>query len=144
MFLACHAPSPVRNSRRYPTPEEFFAKPTKEQLVDFGTYDFNTQYNIYIYGNQNLEPPSLYLVRPFARGGARIVQPLEGRLAEAPSEPTIRDIILVFAEMNDLRNYDVAADEPLIQAMRRSVASMTDGAWKQMCERKLNRIAQHK
>jgi len=113
--------------------------PTQQEAL-FEKYDFDTQYQTYIYGNQQIEPPTFYLAKVFAREGSRIVQPLKAKLDRAENEATIRDIVFVFRDMNELGTYDVAADKPLLDELRVKVLSMKNSAWRKVCEGELDEI----
>jgi len=119
---------------------QVFVAPIDQQLETFPSYDFETQYRLYIYGNQKVEPPALYLIRPFAAEGATIVEPLQRRFVMASDEATIRDIVLVFADMKHLGSYDVTGDKALMDMMWQRVGRMKDEFWREFCERELRSL----
>jgi len=106
-------------------PRGFFDMPSDRRVAEFEKYDFDTQYKIFICGQQKIEPPQLELAWRFACEGGRIVQPLEAKLENADDELTIRDIVLVFRAMNDLGTYDVAGDKSLTNKLRDKVSTLT-------------------
>jgi len=108
---------------------EFFYLPEQKRNAEFERYDFDTQYRIYIYGSQEIEPPVIGLAWPFAREGARIVQPLTSKLKSADDDATIHSIVFVFRVMNDLGTYDVAGDKSLMEELREKVGTMKDPFW---------------
>lgn len=118
----------------------FFQMPLRDQLTHFTTYSIREQYAIYIYGNQKLEPPALYLARPFGAEGAKVVPLLRERLAAASDDATIRDIVLVFSEMSSQRAVRVAEDQELMRLLTDSVAKMKTPGWKSISEHELERI----
>lgn len=118
----------------------FFQMPLKDRLTHFTTYPIREQYAIYIYGNQKLEPPALYLARPFGAEGAKVVPLLRERLAAASDDATIRDIVLVFSEMSSQGAVRVAQDQKLMRLLTDSVAKMKDPGWRSISEHELERI----
>jgi hypothetical protein len=104
--------------------------PEKQRNAEFEKYDLDTQYRIYIYGSQQIEPPMIGLAWPLAREGGRIVQPLAAKLESADHDLTIRDIVFVFRVMNDLGTYDVAGDKSLMNKLREKVSAIKDPSWR--------------
>ena len=121
-------------------PRDFFLKPPDQRYAQFGEYDFETQYRIYICGQQHAEPPDLGLVAPFAREGSRIVQPLKLKLEGTDDDETVRDIVYVFKEMNRLGTYDVAGDKALMGELREKTTAIRDPTWRQIAEERFQAI----
>jgi hypothetical protein len=119
---------------------EFFWMSPKQQDAEFQKYAFEDQYNIYIYGCQQIEPPTLGLAWQFATEGRKIVEPLEAKLKRTSDDLTIRDIVRVFRAMNDLGTYDVAEDKTLMEQLREKVSAMQDPTWRVMTENTLQEI----
>ena len=115
-------------------PRGFFLMPPERQEAEFEKYDFDTQYKIYICGQQKVEPPMLHLASAFAREGGRIVPLLEAKLESAHNDLTIRDIVFVFKRMNDLGTYDVAGDKSLMGELREKVSTIKDPFWRHLTE----------
>jgi hypothetical protein len=120
--------------------EYFYGKPLKERVAQFVAADLEKQYAIYICGNQYLEPPAMYLAKPFAREGSSAVGFLKTKLSQASDDGTIRDLVLVFEEMSKQRTYDVAGDGDLMGVIAASVGRVKDADWRQACERSLGEI----
>lgn len=118
----------------------FFQMPLKDRLTHFTTYPIREQYAIYIYGNQKLEPPALYLARPFGAEGAKVVPLLRERLAAASDDATIRDIVLVFSEMSSQGTLRVAQDQKLMRLLTDSVAKMKNPGWRSISEHELEKV----
>lgn len=118
----------------------FFRKPLKTTLVEFGDYDVDKQYAIYICGNQYMHPPMIHLAEPFAKEGEKVVDFLKARLLEADDDLTIRDIVLVFAEMKLQKTHDVAGDSDLMRLIEEKVRGMKNPDWRQLSEQELNGI----
>lgn len=118
----------------------FFWQPPEVQKSKFLEYDLETQYALFICGNQVIHPPTIYLAEPFARQGPKLVSFLEGKLTTAGDDLTIRDIILVFEEMHRQRTYNVYRDDRLMQLMATRVKGMKDPGWQDTCLRSLQEI----
>ena len=138
-LAGCYMSTFIGSARSAVTPQAFFQEPPQQQIKDFSGYDFEDQYALYVYGNQQIEPPSFYLRRPFARDGAKIVKPLMAKLSQTSNEVTIRDIVLVFGAMQDLNTYDVSRNKLLMETLRQRVNGMK-GIWKNMCTKTLREI----
>ena len=120
-------------------PNEFFLMPAEQRNAEFQKYDIETQYKIYICGQQR-EPPMLELVSPFAREGGHIVPLLKAKLENTSNDSTIEDIVYLFKEMNNLGTYNVAADKPLMEELRSKVTGKKDPAWQKITENMLLKI----
>src|SRR5579863_2539267 len=102
-------------------PNEFFLMPNEQRDAEFQKYDIETQYKIYICG-QKREPPMFGLAAPLAREGGRIVPLLKAKLESADDDSTVQAIVYVFAEMNVLGTYNLAADKSLMEELRLRVS----------------------
>ena len=120
----------------------FYGEPLKTRLAKFSDADLEKQFAIYICGNQYLEPPAMYFAMPFAREGHRAANFLRTKLAQTTDDGTIRDIIMVFSEMQRQGTYPVASDRELIQLIHSSVARIKDATWRQFAERKVTEITE--
>ncbi len=120
--------------------EYFYGEPVKVRITQFSAADLDKQYAIYICGNQNLEPPAIYLAEPFAREGAGVVGFLKQKLLQANDDGTVRDIVLVFTEMSRKRTYDVAGDGNLMRVVDDRVAAMKDEGSKRLVQQNVKEI----
>ena len=100
-----------------------------EQVERFHEYDPETQYELLIVGNQVVPPPAQYLAGAFAKQGKSIVPFLRAKLAAAKKELTVRDIVVVFCDMQRLGTYDVKGDASLIALVEERIATMQSD-WK--------------
>lgn len=123
-----------------PWVDTFFQRPLKEQIATFDSYSLQNQYQIFICGNQAIHPPAIYLATPFAKQGAAAVPLLEKELAQAHSDQTVRDIVLVFAEMQRQRSYDVSKDTSLMRLIAKKVNGMHDPEWKAVAQGNVDKI----
>jgi len=105
-------------------------------MANFTQFDLEKQYAIYICG-QGMEPPAIYLSKPFAREGEKVVPFLKTKLLTATDDLTIRDI---FAEMSRQKTYDVSGDVDLMKVIDESVNKEKDPYWKQLSQQMLNEI----
>ena len=120
----------------------FYGEPLKTRLAKFSSADLEKQFAIYICGNQYLEPPALYFATPLAKEGRRAAKFFRAKLPEATDDGTIRDIIMVFSEMQRQGTYPVASDRELMQLIHSSAARIKDAAWRQFVERKVTEITE--
>jgi len=119
---------------------KFFWLPTQQRYAEFEKQDFETQYRIYIYGSQEIEPPDIGLAWVFAKQGGKIVQLLEAKLDSADDDATIQNIVFVFAAMSDLEAYDVPANKPLMQKLLEKQGAVKDPALAIMVQDDLHEI----
>ena len=115
----------------------FFRQPFETRITDFTRRELLDQYTIFICGNQFMHPPAQYLAEPFASRGGEIVPFLKEKLAQAQDDLTVRDIVLVFAEMGRQRSYDVSKDVDLIRQMREAAARMKNQDWRTITEQRI-------
>lgn len=120
----------------------FFSKPTAVQMAEFGDLDVESQYAVFICGNQVREPPAIYLATPFAKEGGSVVGFLKAKLAAARGDLTISDIILVFQRMSESEIYKVSGDPDLMKVIEDAIVRVKDAFWRQRCERALLDIRQ--
>ena len=109
---------------------DFFQKSTSEQLQLFNRYSLEEQYELFLFGNQVVHPPAVYLSQPFAEQGPIIVPFLKSKLETTQKEVTIRDIIAVFHELAGLKLYNFSEDPDLLGLIERKANKM-DGIWKE-------------
>jgi hypothetical protein len=122
----------------------FFRMPTKEQIETFGGYNIETQYEIFICGNQKIHPPALYLAGPFASQGEKAVDFLKVKLYETKDDHTIRDVIVVFDMMCVLDTYDVANNSELMRLIKKKAGIIKDDDWRKIVEKIVNGIINEK
>ncbi|MGH6755568.1 MAG: hypothetical protein ACREDP_25765, partial [Bradyrhizobium sp.] len=120
----------------------FFSKPTTMQMAEFRSLDIDSQYAVFICGNQRREPPSIYLATPFAQEGKSVVGFLKAKLLAARGDLTITDILLVFEEMSRAQTYNVGGDDDLMKVITDAVGRVKDAFWKKTCEQSLSEIRQ--
>lgn len=119
-----------------------YGEPLKTRLAKFSNADLEKQFAIYICGNQYLEPPAMYFATPLAKEGHKAANFLRTKLPEATDDGTIRDIIMVFSEMQRQGTYPVASDRKLMQLIHSSAAKIKDAAWRQFVEQKVTEITE--
>jgi hypothetical protein len=110
-----------------------------DQAREFTAYSLDEQYNLYIWGNQVVYPPAVFLARPFARQGPKIVPFLAKKLESAKEEVTVRDITAVFRELADLKLYDFSSNPELMDLLDRTANAM-EGQWKDATLRDIREI----
>lgn len=110
----------------------------------FNAYDLEKRYAIYMCGNQYVHPPMLELAEIFATGGGGVAVFLIGKLSTSDDDLVIRDIAAVFSEMQRLGTYDVVNNWDLMDLLRSRVHAMKHKDWRQMVERKLDRLERWK
>lgn len=120
--------------------DAFYKLPLRQRIETFPTYGFDDQYAIYLYGNQAREPPAIYLAKPFAAQGEKVVASLSLRLEKTTNDSTIRDLVLVFSEMNSQHSYNVSDDATLMQLLRSAVSRMKNPGWKEISAKELASI----
>lgn len=118
----------------------FYKRSLKERIATFDSYDLENKYWIFICGNQVIHPPAIYLAEPFAKQSAAAVPFLKTKLAQADDDLTIRDIVLVFAEMQRQRSYNVSKDSDLVKLITEKVNGMHDPDWKAIAQRNVDKI----
>jgi hypothetical protein len=123
-----------------PAAHAFVRLPLGEQLAQFDSHSVPEQYDIYLCGTQVVHPPLIHLAQPFAKDGKAAVGFLRRRLAEANNDATIRDIVVVFNEMQTQGTYDVAMDAVLMQTIQASASRIKDAGWRQFVTQRVSEI----
>ena len=118
---------------------DFFQMTTSEQVNQFKNYSLDEQYEIFLFGNQVVHPPAIYLSRPFAEQGPIVVPFLKAKLKKTQKEVTIRDIVTVFSELTRLRLYDFSKDPNLMELLDMKTNKM-NGIWKETTIQMLSEI----
>lgn len=109
---------------------DFFHMPTSEQVKQFKNHGLDEKYELFIFGNQVVHPPATYLATSFAEQGPIIVPFLKNKLKATQEEVTVRDIVLVFSRLAQLKLYDFSKDEELMGLLDKRVSDM-HGIWKE-------------
>ena len=117
----------------------FFKMTSTEQIEQFSGYRLDEQYEIFIFGNQVVHPPAVYLAEPFAEGGVDIIPFLKSKLESTQKDVTIRDIVTIFSEMRRLKIHDFSKDQGLIELIENKVNAM-DGIWKDTAQKMVSEI----
>jgi len=109
---------------------DFFRMPISEQAKQFKNHSLDEQYELFIFGNQVVHPPATHLASSFAEQGPLIVPFLKSKLKATQEEVTIRDIVLVFSRLAQLKLYDFSKDAELMGLLDKRVSDM-HGIWKE-------------
>jgi len=80
------------------------------------------------------------LAGTFASEGQSVVPYLKSKLAAAQDDLTIRDLVMVFKQMNILKTYDVAHDQELMILLKSKSLTMKDEKWKSIVENMISGI----
>jgi hypothetical protein len=107
----------------------FFYMTIAEQESLYKKRSLNEQFEILLYGNQIMHPPTHYLAKTFAENGPKVIPFLKQKLEVTKSELTVRDITIVFVEFEKMKTYDFSKDPDLMRLLERRVNGMK-GLWK--------------
>jgi len=123
---------------------DFFKQTTAQQAKKIHDYDLETQYDLYIVGQQANHPPTIYLADELAKNGKAIVPLLREKL-ESPHkyEATVSDIVLVLYQMAPQKTYDVRNDKALMALVEKRVSEMK-GLWELFTQWRLDEIRSSK
>jgi len=119
---------------------EYFANHLGETIRVFTSYDLEKQYAVYLCGNQYVHPPVMELAVPFASEGETAARFLQSKMEGNIEDLTTRDLLLVFAEMQRQKTYDVKGDMALMNLLRRKVGAIKDAFWREQANISLVRI----
>jgi hypothetical protein len=109
---------------------KFFQEMSSEERErEFKKYSLAEQYDLYIWGNQVVHPPAMYLAIMLAEEGPAIVPFFTEKLKDTTEELTIRDIASVLRYLAVLKQYDFSKDPALMELIDRRVHGM-QGQWK--------------
>lgn len=117
----------------------FFQLPSTERRKHFRDFDLETRYELLIIGSQHVEPPAMDLFDELAESGSEAVPLLRRKLESTKSEPTVRDIVMVFRDMQRFGTYDVRSNASLMALIEKRASEM-QGVWKPMTQDMLGQI----
>jgi len=117
-----------------------FQRPKKDRVAEFKRFDFEKQYAIFICGRQYTYSYAYEFDEPFALVAGKAIGFIKARLMEARDDQTVRDLILLFWEMQRVGSYDVAGDEELMRYAQERVEGMKYERWKRLSEEYLKDI----
>ncbi|MFZ6765912.1 hypothetical protein ACO0LM_02420 [Undibacterium sp. Di26W] len=109
----------------------YFRMSITEQIKQFKKYSLDEQYNLFLFGNQVMHPPAIYLAHTFAEQGPQVIPLLQKKLKVTQDELTIRDITAVFLEFSRLKTYDFSKDADLMKLLKKKTGDMHEG-WKKV------------
>jgi hypothetical protein len=112
----------------------------REVHQQFNTYPLETRYRLYICGSQAAHAP-WGLEVPFAEGGEEAARFLSTKLEETTYDPTILDIVVVFAMMQTMQTFDATTDPHLMQTIEERI-TLLDGPLRESAELYLQTIRQ--
>ena len=110
-----------------------------ERMSHFKNYSLEEQYEIFEFGNRVIHPPATYLDLPFAQQGPTIIPFLKVKLDATKDEATIRDIMLIFSKVAQLKLYNFSKDTELMNLLNQKVNGM-QGIWKDITTKFLAEI----
>jgi hypothetical protein len=119
---------------------EFYRQSAAAREASFNNYAFEDRYRIYIYGVVCRHPPTIYLERPFAQGGAEVATRVQAKLAACDDAMTIGAIVDLFHAMKALNTYNVQDNQELVDALRMKVGQIEDLERRQYYEGRLERM----
>jgi len=123
---------------------DFFKQTTLQQANKIHDYDLETQYDLFIVGQQAIQSPMIFLADELAKNGEAIVPLLREKLASPPKyEATVRDIVLVLNQMARQKTYDVRNDKVLMALVEKRVSAMK-GLWEPITQGRLDEIRSSK
>ena len=111
-----------------------------ERQEQFSHLDIDTQYSVYICGNQKVHPPTVYLAESFSRQGKKIIPFLTDKLLSTKSDHSIRDIVYIFGWMQRLKIYDVASDVALIELINNKTSEIHNEFWREHVKKEVAEI----
>lgn len=123
---------------------EFYRQPTSMQQKTLRQHPLEEQLDLFLFGNQVRHPPAIYLARCFALNGMQAVELLRSRLKEANDDLTVRDIAMLLATIDAMKQYDVANDAELMAALKSRAAKMRDAGWRDTTEQKIASIGRER
>jgi len=124
--------------------KRFFDTPAGDWVERSRHYSLEDQYKIFRYGNDFKEPPVMGLAGPIAERGAAAVPFLMNQLNANADDISVRDILLIFEQMEATGSYNVKADGPLIGLLTSKVSAMKDKEWQTICVKGLQFIRDSK
>ena len=91
----------------------------------FESLEAETQYRVYICGQQATLPP-INFGYELARQGERTARHLRVKLASSEHDRTILDIIYVFSLMTDVSDYDPKSDVAMMRLLDENIKGMSN------------------
>lgn len=107
-----------------PVAVDYFTRHDWRDTHEFSSLDLDTQYIIFLCGQQRMGPARLELSEAMAMEGAPAALFLRQKLARATDDYTIRDIINVLTLMQRRGTFRVTDDAELLQLMHAKANSM--------------------
>lgn len=123
--------------------KQFFEQPSDKRVIEFGKLDIETQYCIFLYGNQVIHPPAIYLATEFAKQPS-ILPFLTNKLKETKDDLTIRDIVYVISELERMKLYAVGRDKNLMVLLNYKANEMKSEGWRKLTIETLNDLEKGK
>lgn len=110
---------------------DFYHMTTAEQISQFKNHSLDEQYELFIFGNQEVHPPAIYLAPQFAKRGPTVVPFLRAKLESVQNEETVRDIVTILAELARMKLYDFSKNVELMELLEQKANNM-QGIWKKI------------
>jgi len=115
--------------------------PREERLAAFDSLAVETQFVVFRYGMDHVEPPATELASRLARRGAAGIRLVKMSLEDNKDDVGIRDDIILVDAVNLAKTYDVAGDSVIVRVLRERVDSIRDREYKASCERMFKDMA---
>lgn len=112
------------------------------QIAEFSKLDVADKYRLFLYGNQKVHPPALYLSDAFARDPV-VVHYLSEKLRGDVDWLTVRDIVAVLSDVKYMGLYDFCRDAELINLLDRKIKHVPE-PWYELVSKMVNEIKSEK
>lgn len=133
LISICCACSSVSESR-FPCrnyAKQFFEQSSDKRVIEFAKLDIEKQYCIFLYGNQVIHPPAIYLATEFAKQPS-VLPFVTGKLRDTQDDLTIRDIVYVISEIDRMKLYAVGRDKDLMKLLSRKANEINNDGWRKL------------
>jgi hypothetical protein len=118
----------------------FNGEPLAVRMQRFSSLPLETQYAVFICGNQKTHPPATYFAAPLASRGPEARDFLLNKLKADVDDLTVRDIVLIFSEMNRTGSYAVTKDLQTLNVLDEKIKHMKNIELQSLTQNMLHEI----
>jgi hypothetical protein len=109
---------------------DFFSGPIPDRNNRLSKYDLDSQWKLYLYGNQKIHPPTTELAEAFKNGGEPVFKFVIEKLDKTENELDYRDALGIFDAMQRSGSYRICEDKENLFKVINYKNKFKDQDWK--------------
>lgn len=117
--------------------KQFFRGDIPTRMERLEAHSLEQQWQIFLYGNQVIHPPTTGLALPIAKQGKPALDYILKQLEHPKHELDFRDSMVVFERMQQGGYYDICSDATAMEVIRHNESRISHSGWRDVYKQML-------